>query len=67
MARSAARSGAGSRQTRRASCSAATRLMPKKRMYRFCGDILACMSRTASKSSGRAGRISIVVPSVSSA
>ena len=43
------------------------RPVPKKRRYRFCGDILACISRTASKSSGRAGRISIVVPSVSRA
>jgi len=41
--------------------------MLKKRRYRLSGDILACMSRTASKSSGRAARISIVAPSFSSA
>jgi len=41
--------------------------MLKKRRYRLSGDIFACMSRTASKSPGRAARISIVVPSISRA
>jgi nucleoside-diphosphate-sugar epimerase len=51
----------------KASCSAADGLMLEKRRWRFFADILACISRTASRSSGRAGRISIVAPSVSSA
>ncbi len=65
QASSATWSGPVSRHTRRASCSAARRLVLKKRKYRLSGDIASC-SLTAPSRPGPAGRM-VVVPSASRA
>src|SRR5215468_997020 len=55
------------RQTRSASRSAASLLRLKNRLYSLSGDIASCIALTRLKSPGVAGRISIAVPSASSA